>query len=66
MNYQILENLDSLKCLFIHTKDAYIGYSFDEFAEETLIAYNDYVAKKNHNAKTFSQWVNGQILALTN
>lgn len=53
---------DDLKCLFIHTTNAYKGLYFNKWVEETKKAYSEYA--KRDDPKTFSQWINGQIIAL--
>jgi hypothetical protein len=60
---------EDLKCLFIACINAY--KSFDEFVEDSKKSYTEYHKRnldnlaKYGNPKTFSQWVNGQIIALT-
>jgi hypothetical protein len=59
----IIDNND-LKVLFIHTTNAYKGLSFESWKIECLNSYMIYY-NRVANAKTYSQWVNGQIIALT-
>lgn len=54
---------EDLKVLFLHTKDAYKGYTFEQWCKEVKGNYVDYVGKRQ-NHKTFFEWVNGQILAI--
>lgn len=69
LNFEI--DKDDLKILFIHVSDAYKGISFKKFVIETQSSYLDYFNRNINNlqkygtAKTFSQWVNAQIIALT-
>lgn len=72
-----MENLNftidaqDLKVLYLHTRDAYKGMSFDKWVIEAKNAYKDYHNRNLNNLqkygapKTFSQWVNGQIISLT-
>lgn len=53
-----------LKILFVHTKEAYRGYTFERWCNEIKKAYISFI-KYKVNPKTFSQWVNGQIIYLT-
>ena len=55
---------EDLKILFLHVEEAYQGYTFEKFVFVTKQAYVIY-AKSKENPKTFSQWVNGQIIYLT-
>lgn len=59
-----ITDLEDLKVLFVHTKEAYGKTTFNEWMKETKEAYDSF-AKGKENVKTFSQWINGQILALT-
>ena len=69
LNFDI--DIDDLKILFIHTRDAYKGMSFDKWVIEAKTAYKEYHARNTNDLqkygtpKTFSQWVNGQIISLT-
>jgi hypothetical protein len=60
---------EDLKCLFIACRNAY--KSFDNFIEDSKIQYTNYFNRNTNNLqkygapKTYSQWVNGQIIALT-
>ena len=60
---------EDLKCLFIACRNAY--KSFDEFIKDSEKGYSEYYKRnsdnpeKYGNPKTYSQWVNGQIIALT-
>jgi len=64
MNLQIDNN--DLKILYIKTSFLYAN--FDEFKKECKQSYVEYYDKKTHsnseNIKTFSQWINGQIITL--
>lgn len=69
LNFEIAN--DDLKLLFLYTKDAYKNKSFDNWLIEVKNSYKDYYNRnlnnlqKYGNPKTFSQWVNGQIISLT-
>ena len=69
LNFEI-EN-DDLKILYLHTCDAYKLMSFDKWIIESKNAYKEYYNRnlndlqKYGTPKTFSQWVNGQIISLT-
>lgn len=69
MNFKIDE--EDLKVLFIHTGHAYPNKTFKEFIEICKKAYIEYHARNCKNIekygvpKTFEQWINGQIIALT-
>lgn len=52
-----------LKVLFLHTKDAYPGFTFERWVNEVKDAYQNYF-KNRFSPKTFSEWVNGQIIYL--
>jgi len=60
-----------LKVLFLHTQDAYPGYTFERWTKEVEQSYIEYHKRNSENTekygapKTFSQWINGQIIALT-
>jgi hypothetical protein len=62
---------DDLKCLFLHTEKAYQAYTFEKFVEECKQVYIDYRKRNLDNLakygepKSFSQWVNGQVVYLT-
>lgn len=63
---------DDLKCLFLHTNNKVItGGMFEKWILETKKSYLEYHERNLNNLakygfpKTFSQWVNGQIIALT-
>lgn len=55
---------EDLKVLFIHTRHAYKGYTFERWVEEVKESYASFI-KGKENPKSFSQWINGQIIALT-
>lgn len=52
-----------LQILFLKTKDAYKGYTFEKWVKEIKEVYSSFI-KGKENPKTFSQWVNGQIIVL--
>jgi len=59
-----IDNLD-LKTLYLITEAAYVfNISFNSWCLTVEEDYLEYAAKKE-SPKTFSQWVNGQIIALT-
>lgn len=62
LNFTIDQN--DLKTLFIHTKFAYNGLTFSQWVGEIKESYSDYFNKAK-KIKTFSEWINGQIIALT-
>ena len=61
-DFKIEEN--DLKALFVITKFCYGQISFNTFKEEIKKDYLVFVKRQNSN-KSFSEWVNGQIIALT-
>ena len=61
INFQI--DLESLQALYVHSRQAYGDIPFDSFVVECKKAYIEYLTNRE-NPKTFSQWVNGQIIAL--
>jgi hypothetical protein len=69
LNFDI--DKEDLKVLFIHVSDAYKGIYFEKFVIEAQNSYLDYFNRNMNNLqkygtpKTFSQWVNAQIIALT-
>ena len=62
LNFTI--DINDLKALFLHTKNAYGKITFNQWTQQTKNAYSSF-AKDKESVKTFSQWVNGQIIALT-
>jgi hypothetical protein len=60
--------LEDLKCLFIACKSK---KGFLDFNEECEAGYKEYFERNNNDLlrygtpKTYSQWVNGQIIYLT-
>ena len=54
-----------LQVLFLHTQDAYKGYTFERWEKEVKEAYSNYFHKRE-NPKTFFEWVNGLNHANTN
>jgi hypothetical protein len=69
LNFEI-DNAD-LKTLFILVKNLYNGHSFNDFVIDCKFSYKEYYNRnlndlqKYGTPKTFSQWVNGQIISLT-
>jgi hypothetical protein len=57
-------DLLDLKVLFLHSKLAYKGYTFEQWRRESEVTYLEFV-KGKENPKSYSQWINGQIIALT-
>ena len=53
-----------LRILFSLTAKAYNTACFTEWEEQVRQGYRDYL-KGRENPKTYSQWINGQIIALT-
>jgi hypothetical protein len=70
-NLDFIIDQDDLKCLMVATLGAYKGYSFDDFVKETKESYAKYHKRNMENLdrygnpKSYSLWINGQILALT-
>jgi len=68
LNYSI--EIEDLKVLMIKSIVAYKNTSFENFVIECKQSYSDYYnrnmsdLKKWGQPKSFSQWVNGQIIAL--
>jgi hypothetical protein len=56
---------EDLKVLYVLTKYAYGNISFDAWCIKIRIAYLKFIEGKD-NCKTYSQWVNGQIVYLNN
>lgn len=52
-----------LKVLYVKTKHAYGNISFEAWTEEVKKAYSNF-ASKRENPKSFSEWINGQIIYL--
>ena len=63
-NLDLTIDQESLQTLFLHARNAYKGYSFEHFCHEIESNYVRF-ASKQENPKSYSQWVNGQIIALT-
>ena len=67
INFEI--DLEDLKALFLHTKDAYKkNITFNIWVDNCQANYEQYFERQiqlNETPKSFSQWVNGQIIALT-
>lgn len=59
---------DDLKCLFIACK---LPVTFENFIKDCKSSYLEYYKRNSENLerygapKTYSQWINGQIIALT-
>ena len=59
---------EDLKILFVKVQYAYKGYTFEKFVTESKQSYADYHKRNTENInkygkpKTFSQWVNAQII----
>jgi len=53
-----------LEILFLYTRSAYKGLSFKQWIEEVKKSYSVHFEERE-KPMTFSQWVNGQIIALT-
>ena len=64
-------DIEDLKILYLHTRHAYKDMLFDEWVIVAKTSYKEYHSRnlkdleKYGTPKTFSQWVNGQIIALT-
>ena len=63
INYSIAQ--EDLKALYLLSKNAFGNMSFDVWCESVRGSYLQYVKSNRESHKTFSQWVNGQIIALT-
>ena len=55
---------EDLMALFAAVKFAYGNITFDAWVKECKKSYISYI-KVKENTKTYSQWVNGQIISLT-
>ena len=55
---------EDLKALYAHTRHAYKNMSFNNWVLQVKNDYDNYAMRSTY-CKTFSQWVNGQIIALT-
>lgn len=69
LNFTI--DAEDLKFMYSHTKHAYNGVSIDKWVIEVKNSYKEYFNRnlndlqKYGTPKTFSQWVNAQIISLT-
>lgn len=54
---------EDLKVLYVKTKHAYGNLDFEKWVKQVKNAYSSFVKNKN-NPKSFSDWVNGQIIYL--
>jgi len=67
INFEI--DLEDLKVLFLHTKFAFKkNITFNMWVHNCQSSYEQYFERQiqlNETPKSFSQWVNGQIIALT-
>lgn len=54
---------EDLQTLFLSTRIAYPGYTFESWKKEVEFAYSEYCISRE-KPMTFSQWINGQILLL--
>ena len=61
INFQI--DQEDLQILYLHTREAYGNIVFNAWVIECEKGYKDYLIDRE-NPKTFSQWVNAQIIAL--
>ena len=61
---EITENLEDLKVLYLHAREAYPGVNFKNWCVEVHQEYQQY-HNIRVNPRTFNQWINGQIIALT-
>ena len=64
VNYSI--DQDDLKAFYLLTKNAFGNMTFTEWCRSTRDAYLEYTKSDRETYKSFSQWVNGQMVALTN
>lgn len=64
MKVSLKIDLEYLQTLYLHTRSSYGNISFLSWVKESEDSYRKY-ASNTRNAKTYSQWVNGQIIALT-
>lgn len=55
---------EDLKVLFAHTKHAYGNITFEKWCQVVKESYLKFI-KGKENPKTYSQWINGQIIYLT-
>jgi len=63
VNYSI--DQDDLKALYLLSKNAFGNMTFNEWCNATRNAYLEYAKSNRDSPHTFSQWVNGQTIALT-
>ena len=56
---------NDLKLLYALTKHAFNNISFEAWCIKTRIAYLKFIEGKE-NYKSYSQWINGQIIYLNN
>jgi hypothetical protein len=61
INFQI--DLEDLQALYMHSRQAYGNMSFENWTSECKKAYVEYLNNRE-NPKTYSEWVNAQIIAL--
>lgn len=69
IDFTVSEN--DIKCLFIASLSGVKGYTFEKFVSECKEGYLMYYNRNMNDLKyygkpkTYSQWINGQILAIT-
>ncbi len=59
--------LEDLKALYAHTKNAYPGMTFKDWCKESEKSYLSYFGNRelfNNRKYTYSQFVNAQIMAI--
>ena len=61
INFQI--DKEDLQILYLHTKQAYGNIGFNVWVVECKKGYQEYLINRE-NPKSFTQWVNAQIIAL--
>ena len=68
MKADLIIDQEDLKVLFEHTKNAYKGMTFEKWCNECKKSYMSYFNNKklfNSRRYTYSQFVNAQIIAIT-
>ena len=62
LDYSI--DIKDLQGLFAVTRFAYANITFEEWVKEVKVDYAKFIFNKP-NPMTFSQWINGQLVAIT-
>ena len=62
MNYEI--DTQDLQILFLKVQFSIDNLSFDEWVKQVKKDYLHYIQDGRKNIKSFSKWINGQIIAM--